>query len=307
MSDFIVLNGQITPGEDTHISSFDAGLLHGAGLFETIRVLCGTPLNLADHLQRLTESGRCLGMDIQLDPQITNGWISDLLELNNIRDARVRITISRGDTRQNADEALTTVVSAVPFEPYAPALYEKGMAVIVSQYAQNPLGPLTGHKTTSYLDRLLALREARAVHAGEALWFTSADKLLAEACVSNVFIVFPDGTVATPSSNFPVPVPPSTTDNGNSFAPRLALPGITRKHILRLCAENNIPAVQQMITIHDVLSAREIFLTNAIMGVMPVTYIERHAVADQKPGPLTQRLGALYNAFIQEQSHGQAH
>jgi branched-subunit amino acid aminotransferase/4-amino-4-deoxychorismate lyase len=85
------------------------------------------------------------------------------------------------------------------------------------------------------------------------------------------------------------------------------LPGITRKHILRLCAENNIPAVQQMITIHDVLSAREIFLTNAIMGVMPVTYVERHAVADQKPGPLTLRLGALYNAFIQEQSHGQAH
>ncbi len=306
MSDFIVLNGQITAAEDAHISAFDAGFLHGAGLFETIRVLRGTALNLTDHLERLTESGRCLGMNIELDREITNGWISDLLELNNLSDARIRITVTRGDTRHGADDALTSVVSAVPFEPYAPALYEKGMAVIVSQYAQNPLGPLTGHKTTSYMDRLMALREARAVHAGEALWFTSADKILAEACVSNVFVVAADGTIATPPSAFPVPVSTSGTDNGNGFTPRLALPGITRKHILRLCAVNNIPAVEKIMTIHDVLSAREIFLTNAIMGVMPVTFIERHAVADQKPGPLTLRLGTLYNASIQEQSHGQA-
>ena len=306
MSDFIVLNGQIVPAEDAHISSFDAGFLHGAGLFETIRVLNGTPLNLADHLERLTDSGRCLGMDIQLDIRITAEWITDLLELHHISDARVRITISRGDTRATTDEEFSIVLSVVPFEPYAPALYEAGMAVIVSQYAQNPMGPLTGHKTTSYLDRLMALREARVVHAGEALWFTSADKLLAEACVSNVFIVFADGSLATPPTQFRAPVIPAKPSDNGSFAPRLALPGITRKHILRLCAENAIPAVEKLMTIHDVLSAREIFLTNSIMGVMPVTYIERHAVGDHKPGPITQRLSGLYNAFIQEQSHGQA-
>ena len=307
MTEYIVLNGRITPVEDANISSFDAGLLHGAGLFETLRVLNGTPLNLADHLQRLTESGQCLGMDIQLDPVIVVGWISDLLELHNIRDARARITVTRGDTRQNADQQFTTVLTAVPFEPYAAALYENGMAVIVSQYAQNPMGPLTGHKTTSYMDRLLALREARSVHAGEALWFTGADKILAEACVSNIFIGFADSTLATPPSRFPVPAPPPVDGNAGSFTPRLALPGITRKHVLRLCVDNGIPAVEKMMTIHDVLSAREIFLTNAIMGVMPVTHIEGHTVGDGKPGPLTRRLAGLYNAFIQEQSHGTAH
>ncbi len=307
MTDYIVLNGHITPVEDANISSFDAGLLHGAGLFETLRVLNGTALNLEDHLQRLTESGQCLGLDIELDPIIVTGWIADLLELHNIRDARVRITVTRGDTRQSADPQLTTVLTAIPFEPYPAALYENGMAVIISQYAQNPLGPLTGHKTTSYMDRLLALREARMVHAGEALWFTSADKMLAEACVSNIFIGFADGTFATPPSRFPVPVVPPVEANAGSFAPRLALPGITRKHILRLCAANGISAAEKMMTIHDVLSAKEIFLTNAIMGVMPVTHIEGHTVADGKPGVLTQRLAGLYNAFIQEQSHGAAH
>ena len=306
MTDYVVLNGHITPVEDANISSFDAGLLHGARLFETLRVLNGTALNLADHLQRLSESGQCLGLDIQLDPVIVNGWIADLLELHNIRDARVRITVTRGDTRENTDPQLTTMLTAIPFEPYPAALYENGMAVIISQYAQNPLGPLTGHKTTSYMDRLLALREAREVHAGEALWFTNADKMLAEACVSNIFIGFADGTFATPPSRFPIPVAPSVDGNTGSFAPRLALPGITRKHVLRLCAENGISATEKMMTIHDVLSAKEIFLTNAIMGVMPVTHIEGHTVADGRPGVLTQRLANLYNAFIQEQSHGPA-
>ena len=307
MAEYIVLNGRITPVEDAGVSSFDAGLLHGAGLFETLRVLNGTPLNLADHLQRLAESGQCLGMDIHLDPVIVVGWISDLLELHNIRDARARITVTRGDTRQNTEQQFTTVLTAVPFEPYAAALYENGMAVIVSQYAQNPMGPLTGHKTTSYMDRLLALREARSLHAGEALWFTGADKILAEACVSNIFIAFADGTLATPPSRFPVPAPPLIDGNAGNFAPRLALPGITRKHVLRLCADNSVPAVEKMMTIHDVLSAGEIFLTNAMMGVMPVTHIEGHTVGDGKPGPLTRRLAGLYNAFIQEQSHGTAH
>ena len=307
MNEYIVLNGQITPVEDAGISSFDAGLLHGAGIFETLHVLNGMPLNLADHLQRLSESGQCFGMDIQLDPTVVTGWLSDLLELHCLRDARARLTVTRGDTRQTAEQQFTIALSAVPFEPYAPALYENGMAVIVSQYAQNPMGPLTGHKTTSYMDRLLALREARSLHAGEALWFTGADKILAEACVSNIFIGFSDGTLATPPSRFPIPSPLPNNGHTAGFTPRLALPGITRKHILRLCTDNRIPAVEKMMTIHDVLSAREIFLTNAIMGVMPVTHVEGHTVGDGKPGPLTQRLAGLYNAFIQEQSHGTAH
>lgn len=305
MSDFILYNGQLTPREEFRISPFDAGLLHGAGLFETLRVCNDIPLNLSDHLARLTESGRCLGMNIELDEMITAGWIADLLELQNISDARVRITITPGDTLANAAGELTMMLSAVPFEPYSPALYEKGMAVIISPYAQNPLGPLTGHKSTSYLDRLLALREARVVHAGEALWFTP-DKFLAEGCVSNVFIVTADDYILTPPWRYPAPLP----DNGGvtgKFEARLALPGITRKQILRLCAEHPGapgPAAEKMLTIHDVLAAREIFLTNAIMGLMPVTHLERHVVADGMPGPVTRRLGELYQSRLKEQGHG---
>ena len=305
MSDFIVHNGQLTPREEFRISPFDAGLLHGAGLFETLRVCNNIPLHLPDHLTRLTESGRCLGMTIELDERITAGWIADLLELQNISDARVRITVTPGNTLENVADELTVMLSAVPFEPYSPALYEKGMAVIISPYAQNPLGPLTGHKSISYFDRLLALREARAVHAGEAIWFTP-DKFLAEGCVSNIFIVTAEDHVLTPPWRYPVPLPSDNAGVTGKFEARLALPGVTRKQVLRLCAEHPGapgPAAEKMLTIDDLLAAREIFLTNAIMGVMPVTHLERHVVADGMPGPVTRRIGDLYQAHLKEQSH----
>ncbi len=303
MNDYIVINGQIIPCEDAHISPFDAGLLHGAGVFETLRVLNKTPVNLSDHLQRMIDSARCLGLEIALDLAVTAELIAELLEANDMTDARVRITMTRGDTRDTSpDSPPTVMISATEFQPYPAALYEKGMAVIISRYAQNPLGPLTGHKSTSYMDRLLALREARAVHAGEALWFTEPGKLLAEACISNVFIISADGPIVTPPWLYPVASSGGAADGG--FAPRLALPGITRRHILRLCAENKLPAEEKMLTIHDVLAAKEIFLTNAIMGVMPVTHIERHTVGNEMPGSVTRQLGQWYNTFIQEQCHG---
>ncbi len=306
MSDFIVINGQITPDEDAHISPFDAGLLHGAGLFETLRVCNGVTLNLQDHLDRLTESGRCCGMDIQLDCHITSELIAELLEANALADARVRITVTRGDTRtaEMQPPEPTVLISAAAFHPYPAELYDKGMTVIIARYCQNPMGPLTGHKTISYMDRLMALREARAAQAGESLWFTHPEKHLAEGCVSNVFIVEPDGQIATPPWQWPTAalVPPAAATDG--FMPRLALPGITRRHILRLGVENNLPTVEKMLTIHDVLAAREIWLTNAIMGVMPVTHVERHAVGDEKPGPVFRQFAMLYENFIQEQSHG---
>ncbi len=307
-SDYVVLNGQILSPEDIHVSPFDAGLLHGAGLFETLRACNKVPLNLADHLARLTESGKCFGMDIHLDTAIIADWLTELLEANALDNARIRMTVTRGDTRDalNADATAPTVLlSAVPFQPYPAVLYEKGMTVIISRFAQNPRGPLTGHKSTSYLDRLIALREARAAQAGEALWFTHPDRYLAEGCVSNVFLVMADQQIATPPWLYTAEtsLPEHNTGDG-LLLPRLALPGITRQHILRLCTRQGLPVTEKMLTIHDVLAAREIILTNAIMGVMPVTHVERHAVGDETPGPVARRLSQWYNEFIQEQSHG---
>jgi branched-chain amino acid aminotransferase len=283
MSDFIHVNGQLVPYDAASIAPSDAGLLHGAGLFETMRAKNKKVFRLRQHLERMTRSAQTLGIEFSLGESQLAEMIEDLLDANALADARLRLTITRGDlhaaTADNPMPPVTLVLSAADFQPYPAALYEKGMTVIVSRYKQNPENPLTGHKSTSYFDRLLALKEAQQVKAGEALWFTAHTNFLAEGCISNIFLVDKNGLLCTP----PLTVP----DKANQ---RLCLPGIARQLTLELATSLNILPHERLLTIQDLLAAKEVFLTNSIMGIMPVTNIEQHKVNDANPGEITRRL-----------------
>ena len=283
MSDYIHVNGQVVPYDSATIAPGDAGLLHGAGLFETMRARTGRVFFLRDHLARLTRSAQALNIPFSLGESQLAEIIAELLEANDLSDARLRLTITRGDlhsaTTEDPTPPVTFILTASAFQPYPPSLYEKGMTVIISPYKQNPENPLTGHKSTSYFDRLLALREAQLLKAGEALWFTAHTNCLAEGSISNVFIVDKEGLLCTP----PLTVPEKANQ-------RLCLPGITRQSVLGLATSSNILPHERMLTINDLLAAREVFVTNAIMGVMPVTHVEKHVVAQGRPGEVTLQL-----------------
>jgi branched-chain amino acid aminotransferase len=297
MHDFISLNGQVIPYDEARIAPGDGGFLHGAGLFETMRAKNGVVFRLGDHLDRLKLSAEELDLPLALEEPQLRDLISELLEANELRDARLRLTLSRGDLHvidaQNPVPPVTLLITASAFTAYPAELYAKGMTVMVSTYRQNPENPLTGHKTTSYLDRLIGLRQAQAAGAGEALWFSAKENELAEGSISNVFIVDKDGVLATP----PVALPQKEDL-------RLCLPGITRKLVLELAREANMLPHERMLRVEDLVGAREVFLTNAIMGVMPVARIERHAVGDEKPGAITTALMAAYNRRLTEECGG---
>jgi branched-chain amino acid aminotransferase len=297
MHDFVSLNGQVIPYDEARIAPADGGFLHGAGLFETMRAKNRVVFRLGDHLDRLKLSAEELDLPIALEESQLRDLIAELLEADDLRDARLRLTLSRGDLHaidaQNPTPPVTLLITASAFTAYPPELYAKGMTVVISTFRQNPESPLTGHKTTSYLDRLMGLRQAQAAGAGEALWFSAKDNELAEGCISNVFVVDKDGILATP----PVALPQKEDV-------RLCLPGITRKLVLELARQANMLPHERTLRMDDLLTAREVFLTNAIMGVMPVTRIARHAVADEKPGPITTELIAAYNQRLTEECGG---
>ena len=294
MAEFIHLNGQLTAYEDAHVAAADAGLLHGAGLFETMRAKGGKIFRLGRHLDRLTRSAKALSIPFSLGEVELAEIAEELLDANDLTDARLRLTVTRGDlhaaTAEDPVPPVTLMVSAAAFHAYPAELYEKGMTVVVSAAKQNPENPLTGHKTTSYFDRLVALREAQQLKAGEALWFTAGTNYLAEGSISNVFIVDKEGVLATP----PLYVPGKTNQ-------RLCLPGITREAVLQGAREAGILPHERMLTIEDVLGAREVFLTNAIMGVMPVTHVEKHQVGAGTPGSLTTQLRAACELQLQSE------
>lgn len=274
--------GRFVPTREAAVSATDAGLLLGAGLFETLRTYGGTPFRLAQHLARLRRSGQVLRIFVgESDDRIAE-IIARLLAANKLPDARVRITATRGplEAELDDDEAprATLLVAAGPMTPYPAEYYARGATVVVSDIRVCETDPTLCHKTTGYTRNLLALRDAHNARATEALFFNTKNRL-AEGAVSNVFLV-KDGRLLTP------PV-----EEG-------LLPGITRACVLELAADVPVPAEQRPLTVNDLLGADEVFLTNSIMELMPVRQVERREIGDGGPGPVTRRLAEAYRACV---------
>lgn len=295
MSDYVSINGQVVAYDDAGIAAQDAGFVHGAGLFETMRLRNGKIFRLNKHLERLTASAQALGIGFALGQNQLEEMIAELCEANGLKKARVRLTVTRGDlhaaTAEDPTPPVTLVITAQPFGAYPAELYEKGMRVIVSDHKQNTESPLAGHKSTSYFDRLLALRAAQERKCGEALLFTVGNNHLAEGCISNVFLVDKEGFLVTP----PLVV------EGKSNQ-RLCLPGVARSTVIEVATAMGILVHERMLTIHDVLTSREIFLTNSLMGVMPVAAVEKHEVGTGI-GEVTKKIREAYLKLLEAETN----
>jgi branched-subunit amino acid aminotransferase/4-amino-4-deoxychorismate lyase len=286
MSSFVFLNGKIIPAAEAHVSIFDAGFAHAAGLFETLRVYNGRIMRFADHAQRLLGSATALHIAVQLSAEYLEQGIREVLAANSLKEARVRLTVTPGvipkpgDTSE-APQVSTTVITAEPVRMYPSELYRQGMRVCISPYKQNRLDPLAGHKTLAYLPRLLAMREAAQRRCSEALWFTT-DNQLAEGSICNVFTV-QKGVIVTPPLDTPV------------------LPGTVRKAVIEVGRAAGILVEERSIDISALLGSEEIFLTGSVLEIMPVTSIEKHEVGNGEVGGVTTQLRELYAELVSKE------
>jgi branched-chain amino acid aminotransferase len=277
----VFLNDNLVDLDKACISVADGGFLYGAGLFETMRCSNGVVFCLDDHLDRLFSSAEKLLIVHHYEKKYIAEVIYKLLDANGLSDARLRLTLTAGSmTESQKSPRATLLIAATQFQPYPPEYYQKGILITLSPFRQNVTDPTCGHKTTSYFLRMLALKLAHQKMAAEALWFTTSN-LLAEGSISNVFLV-KDSALYTPPLSTPV------------------LPGIARKTICKLAADNSVQLVETELSIDDLLCAQEVFLTNVIMKIMPITSIEKHTVGDGKVGPLTKKLQGLFDSFVEE-------
>jgi branched-chain amino acid aminotransferase len=292
------LNGAFTDEESASVSLRDTGLLHAAGVFTTMRSYGGKVFRLEQHLRRLRDSCEALFIPLQHKDEALTRAATEVLERNNLSDARLRLTVTRGLARQDPLHGLrlepTAFLTATDLEPYPQEFYQRGLTVILNDEQKlNPYDLQAGHKTLNYFSRLAALREANRRGAGEALWF-DVHNYLQSGSISNVFVVKGSRLFTPPTLQElrdkvvePAPYPKSAT-----------LPGVTRAVVMELAGEQGIERHPAALTANDVLDADEVFLTNSIMGVMPVCRIERKAIGADKPGPVTLRLSEAYAALV---------
>lgn len=266
----IWLNGRLVPEEAAVVSAQDRGFLLGDGLFETLAVRDGAPVDLDPHLARLTAGADALGIPFRFATEPLRKEVASLLAANELDgDGVLRITLSRGPGARGlrvpepASPVLVLTVEPYVFTEAAPR------RVVVSTTSLRHPGAVTSRwKTLSYLDQVMALREAEARGFDDAL-VPNGLRGFAGATHANLFVVV-QGRVHTPR-----------IEDG-------ALPGITRAQVIARLVEEGVEVVQSSVPWSAVARATEVFLTNSLSGVIPVSAAEDKVY--ETDGPITARL-----------------
>jgi branched-subunit amino acid aminotransferase/4-amino-4-deoxychorismate lyase len=280
----VYLNGRMVPIKEARVSVEDAGFQHAVGLFETMQAWNGIVFGLDEHLQRLATSAQELGLARELNIAPLAEAVRKTLQHNKLTEARLRLTLTAGEVSMLKPPAAeppppTLLIVASPPTQYDPAYFQQGVTVVIAPPAANPFDPLAGHKTLAYWGRLRTLRQAAAAGAGEALWLNVTNHL-ASGAVSNVFLV-KDGSLLTPFAR---------GEEVAAALPAPVLPGVTRAAVIDLAQQAAIPVQRRMLSVNDLLEADEVFLTNSSWLLLPVTKVEKKAIADGKVGPVTTKL-----------------
>lgn len=293
------INGEFVDDSTASVSLRDAGLLHAAGVFTTMRSFNGKVFRLAEHLKRLRASCDSLFVPLSFkDTQLTSA-VTELLSRNNLGDARLRLTVTRGQASNDPVHGLrlepNVFLTATDMEPYPAEFYQRGMTVVLlDEQKLNPYDLQAGHKTLNYFSRLAALREANRRGAGEAIWF-NVHNYAQSGSISNLFLV-KNGVLITPPAAAEMHDP--AIRDSIAYPKSSVLPGIVRGAVLDLAKQAGIEVKFAAVDVTTLLEADEMFLTNSIMQVMPVCRVERRAIGNDRPGETTRRLSNELNDLV---------
>ncbi|WP_040412662.1 aminotransferase class IV [Desulfosporosinus sp. OT] len=231
--------------------SHDRLALFGFGVFETLLITEEGALFIDLHWQRMNIGADLLSLQLPEKAE----WLSRIQKfieqsLSPLPYA-LRITLSGGAPLANLPSKLFFHERSIP---YTPEQYSQGIRLHILPTLRNEHSPLVSIKSTNYLENILAKETAKLQGADEGVWLNT-EGYIAEGTMSNLFFV----------------------KNETLFTPSLAsgcLPGTRRRLILSLARSLQIPTQEGLYPLSDLFLADEIFMTNALMGIMPVRQID---------------------------------
>jgi Branched-chain amino acid aminotransferase/4-amino-4-deoxychorismate lyase len=256
------------------LSSHDRLAMFGFGVFETLLVAKEGPLFVDLHWQRMKKGADLLGLRL---PDI-HEWFKQLLrfiELTpNTYPYALRITLSGGAPATGLPSQLLFHKRLIP---YTPAQHCSGIRLHLLANPRNEKSPLVCVKSTNYLENILAKEEATRTDCQEGLWLNTQG-YICEGTMSNLFFI----------------------KDMNLFTPCLScgcLPGTRRQIFLDIARFLNIPAYEGFYTFSDLSNADEIFLTNSLMGLMPVRQVDNFPLKVLPTGCKTSGMRQLELAY----------
>ena len=287
-ADIIVhVGGELKPRAKATVSVFDSVVQGGDAVWEGLRVYDGRIAELGGHLERLQNSAKTLAFaDVPSSNDVRKA-IFETLAANGMRDnAHIRLTLTRGEKITSGmnprfNQSGCTLIVLAEWKP--PVYSDDGISVITASTRRNTPECLDSKiHHNNLLNNILASIEANVAGADAAVML-DVNGFISETNDTNIFMV-KDGQVQTPHAD-------------------ACLPGLTRRMILRICADEGIPAIERNLSLTELYTADEAFTTGTMGELTPILKADGREIGDATAGAMTKHLQALHRKFAYE--HGE--
>lgn len=275
---FIWVKDKLYPRSEAKISVFDSAVQGGDAVWEGLRVYKGKVFCLNEHLERLQASAHAMMFQQIPDNDFIINAIESTLKANEMHDgAHIRLTLTRGekitsgmDPRLN-QSGCTLIVLA---EWKAP-VYSNVVTLITSSVRRNSPANLDSKiHHNNLINNILAKIEANVAGADDALMLDNYG-FVSETNACNIFMI-KNGMVFTPHAD-------------------ACLPGITRKTVITICNQNNIPIHLKNISLTEMYNADQVFTTGTMGELTAVKMIDGRAIVNRSGVDLMQNITNLFS------------
>lgn len=268
---YSIVNDQLFPATQASLRVNDLSIQRGYGIFDFFKTLNHKPVFLDDHLDRFYQSAAILQLPVHYTREELKDLFRQLMEHNNMPDSGIRITLTGG---YSADGYTLSDPNLIITQQPLPANY--GLPATGIHLATYPhQRQLPAAKSIDYLMAVWLQSFVQQQQAQDVLYHQ--DNGVTECPRSNFFIVTADDSIITPGHNI--------------------LKGIIRKQVLALAA-GRFAVAEKGITLQDVYSAKEAFITSTTKNILPVVMVDGQVIGTGAPGKITTTLSAALKELI---------
>jgi branched-chain amino acid aminotransferase len=285
----VYIDGKYYPKSQAKVSVFDHGLLYGDGVFEGIRAYEGVVFRLKDHIDRLYSSAHMIMLTIPVSKEEMTKLVLETLRKNSLREAYIRLVVTRGvgdlglSPRKCPRPTIIVITDTILL--HKTEAKEQGVTAMISWVKRDPVDA-TSHeiKSLNYLNSIMAKIEANISGVDEAICLDKNGNIC-EGVAENIFMVKHEKLFT----------PPSYIG---------ALPGITAEAAKHIAKKLGHETVEKNITPYELFNADEVFFTGTATEIVPVREINKRAINDGKPGPITRKIMEEFAKLVRDPNEG---
>ncbi|MFD2903674.1 aminotransferase class IV [Sphingobacterium anhuiense] len=268
---YVIFNGKLIPENEAKLSITDLALVRGYGIFDFFKTVNGIPVFLEDNLDRFYQSAELVDLPVNHSRDELKAQIKSLMEANMIPDSGIKILLTGGYSNDGYSIGEPNLIISQQALKRNLVLESKGLKLLPFHYHR----PFSLVKSIDYVMGIQALKAAKSQGADDVVYIQNG--LISECPRANFFLISQDGKLLTAGED--------------------VLQGITRKKIIELAKTIMMVEVRN-ISIEDIASASEAFISSTTKNITPVTALLGYKEFSPAAGPLTKRLQEMLQELV---------